>query len=118
LNEVQIKQWVQAKEGGNVELKIIVTHGIGDGVRSISEWTKLPMGSCKAFFLQMKPKFISQLKIVWHLVLIMELLILRIGLLKNILNLSVDVLDLVNEPSGFVEFSLSMGHFFLCGHKG
>jgi hypothetical protein len=29
---------------GDVELKIIVTHNLGDGVRSIAEWTKLPMG--------------------------------------------------------------------------
>jgi hypothetical protein len=41
---------VQAKEGRNVELKNIVTHNLGDGVRSIAEWTKLPMGSCKVFF--------------------------------------------------------------------
>jgi hypothetical protein len=50
---------VQAKEGGNVELKTIVTHRLGDGVRSIAEWKKLLMGSCKAFFLQVQPNFIS-----------------------------------------------------------
>jgi hypothetical protein len=87
---------VQAKEGGNVELKIIVTHNLGDGVRSI--WSgKILMGSCKAFFLQMQPNFISHLKLVWHPVLIMALLVLGIGLLQNILNLLVDVLDSFNE---------------------
>jgi hypothetical protein len=78
---------VQAKEEGNVELKRIVTHSLGDGVRSIAEWMKLLMGSCKAFFLQVQPNFISHLKLVWHPVLIMVLLVLGIGLLKNIMNL-------------------------------
>jgi hypothetical protein len=32
------------KERGNVELKRIVTHNLGDGVRSIKEWEKLLMG--------------------------------------------------------------------------
>jgi hypothetical protein len=36
---VHIEHWVQAKEGGNVELKIIVSHNLGDGVWSITEWT-------------------------------------------------------------------------------
>jgi hypothetical protein len=72
---------VKAKEGGNVELKIIVTHSLGDGVRSIAEWRKLPMGSCKKLFLQVQPKFISHLKIMRHLMLIMALLVLGIGLL-------------------------------------
>jgi hypothetical protein len=100
---------VQAKEGGNVELKIIVTHNLGDGIRSIAEWMKLLMGSCKAFFLQVQPNFISHLKLVWHPMLIMALLVLGIGLLQNILNLLVDVLDPLNEPGSFVGFSLSMG---------
>jgi hypothetical protein len=109
---------VQAKEGGNVELKIIVTRNLGDGVRSITEWTKLPMGSCKVFFLQVQPNFISHLKLVWHPMLIMVLLVLGIGLLLNIMNLLEDVLDLFNEPGGFVRFGLIMGGFFLCGRKG
>ena len=41
MKEIHIEQWVQAKEGGNVELKIIFTHNLGDGVRFISEWKKL-----------------------------------------------------------------------------
>ena len=62
------------------------------------------MGSCKVLFLQMQPNFISHLKLVWHPVLIMVLLVLGIGILKNILNLLADVLDLLNEPGGFVNF--------------
>jgi hypothetical protein len=100
---------VQAKEGGNVELKIIFTHNLGDGVRSITEWMKLPMGSCKEFFLQVQPNFISHLKLVWHPMLIMALLVLGIGLLQNILNLLVDVMDSFNELGSFVGFGLSMG---------
>jgi hypothetical protein len=72
---------VQAKERRNVELKIIITHNLGDGVRSIMEWVKLPMGSCKVFFLQVQPNFVSHLKLMWHPMLIMALLVLVIGLL-------------------------------------
>jgi hypothetical protein len=82
---------VQAKEGGNVELKRIVTHNLGNGVRSISEWKELLMGSCKALFLQVQLNFISHLKLVWHPVLIMVLLELGIGILKNISNLLANV---------------------------
>ena len=53
MKEVQSEHWVQAKERRNVDLKIIMTHGLGDGVRTIMEWAKLLMGSSKAFFLQM-----------------------------------------------------------------
>jgi hypothetical protein len=42
---------MHAKERGNVELKIMVTHRIGDVVRSIMEWEKLPMGTFKELFL-------------------------------------------------------------------
>ena len=51
----------------------------------------------------------SHLKHVWHLVLIMVMLVLGIGLLQNILNLLMDVLDSFNELGGFVGFVLSMG---------
>jgi hypothetical protein len=73
---------MQAKEGGNVEKKIILTHSLGDGVRSIEKWMKISLGSCEAFFLQVQPKFISHLKLVSHLVLIMALLVLGIGFVK------------------------------------
>jgi hypothetical protein len=100
---------VQSKEGGNVELKRTITRSLGDGVRSIAKWTKLLLGSCKAFFLQIHSNFISHLKLVWHLVLIMALLVLGVRLLQNILNLLADVLDSFNEPGGFVDFGLNMG---------
>jgi hypothetical protein len=57
----------------------------------------------------MQPKFISHLKLMWHSVLIMALLVHGIGLLQNILNLLVDVLDSFNELGDFVIFSLIMG---------
>ena len=72
---------MQAKERRNVELERIITHSLGYGVCPITEWAKLPMGSSKAFFLQVQPNFVSHLKIMWHPVLIMELLVLFIGLL-------------------------------------
>jgi hypothetical protein len=109
---------VQAKQGGNVDLKRIVTHILGDGISSIAEWMNLSMGSCKVFFLQVQPNFISHLKLVWHSVLIIVLLVFGIRLLQNILNLLADVLDPLNEPGRFFDFSLSMGRVYLGGHKG
>jgi hypothetical protein len=108
---------VHAKEGGNVELKIIINHNLGDGIRPIVEWKNILMGSCKSFFLQVKSNFIYHLKLVWHLVLIMVFLVLGNGLLQNILNMLADVLDLFNEPGVFVGFGLRMGRFFLCVRK-
>jgi hypothetical protein len=72
---------VQPKERRNVELKRIVTHSLGDGVRPIMEWEKLPMGPYKLSFLHVQPNFVSHLKLIWHPVLIMEFLVLGIGLL-------------------------------------
>jgi hypothetical protein len=81
VKEIHVEHWVQAKERRNVELKMIIPHGLGDGVWPIIEWEKLTMGSCKAFFLQVQPNFVAHLKLMWHPMLIMELLVLVIGLL-------------------------------------
>ena len=45
------------------------------------EWAKLPMGLCKVFFLQVKPNFVTHLKLMWNPMLIMALLVLVIRLL-------------------------------------
>jgi hypothetical protein len=79
--ESHVEDWMQRKEGGNVELKIIVTDRLGDGIRPIMEWAKLPMVPCKAVFLQVQPNFVTQMKLMWHLMLIMEFLVLSIRLL-------------------------------------
>jgi hypothetical protein len=50
--EVHIEHWVQAKEWWSVELKSIVTHNLGDGVRPIEKWVELLMGPCKMLLLQ------------------------------------------------------------------
>jgi hypothetical protein len=81
VKEIHVEHWVQAKERRNVELKSIIPHGLGDSVRPITEWVKLPMGSCKAFFLQVQPNFVAHLKLMWHPMLIMALFVLVIGLL-------------------------------------
>jgi hypothetical protein len=47
-------------------------------VRTIMEWEKLLMGPCKSFFLQVQPNFVSHLKLMWHLMLIMALLVLGV----------------------------------------
>jgi hypothetical protein len=72
---------VQAKEMGNVELKSIITHRLGDGVWPITEWVKLLIGFGKVLFLQIQPNFVAHLKLMWHPVLSMALLVVVIGLL-------------------------------------
>ena len=79
--EIHVEHWVQAKERRNVEPKIFIPHGLGDSVRTITEWVKLLMGSCKVFFLQVQPNFIAHLKLMWHSMLIMALFVLVIGFL-------------------------------------
>ena len=69
---------MHTKEWGNAELKCIVSHSLGNGVRTISEWYEFSIGSDKAFLLQMQPDFVARLKLVWHLMLIMSLLVLGI----------------------------------------
>jgi hypothetical protein len=81
LKDIHVKKWVQAKERRNVDLEIFITHNLGDGVQPITKWEKLPMGSCKAFFLQVQPKFVAHLKLMWHPVLIMAMLVLIIGVM-------------------------------------
>ncbi len=72
---VDIEHRVQAKEWGNVELKCIVAHNLGNGVRTTLEWSEFPIGSGKVFLLQMQPDFVTHLKLVWHPMLIMLLLV-------------------------------------------
>ena len=81
MKEIHVEHWVQAKERRNVELKIIISHGLGDGVWPIMEWVNLSMGSCKVLFMQVQPNFVTHLKLMWHPMLIMALLVLVIGLL-------------------------------------
>ena len=47
--------------------------------------------------------------------LIMELLVLSIGLLQNIMDRLVDLLNQLNESGGFVGLRLNMGRVCLCG---
>jgi hypothetical protein len=44
---------MQTKEGWSVELKSIATHNLGDGVKPITKWVKLPMGPDETLLLQM-----------------------------------------------------------------
>jgi hypothetical protein len=47
----------------------------------------------------------------------MGLIVISIGLLKNIMDLLADVLNPLNEYGGFVGIGVNMGRFFLCGCK-
>ena len=45
---------------------------------------------------------------MWHPVLIMALLLLRIGSVQYVMNLLVDVLNVLDEATCFVNFKLDM----------
>jgi len=100
---------MNTKEGWSVELKIIATHDLGDSVRPITKWEKLPMGPSEMLLLQMYAYFFSNLKLVWYPMLIMALSVLSIGSLQNILDLLVDVLNPLNESGGFFDCRLIRG---------
>ena len=57
----------------------------------------------------MQPDFIAHLKLVWHLMLNMSLLVLGILFLENVMDLLVDVLDVLNEAASPITFELDMG---------
>jgi hypothetical protein len=63
----------------------------------------------------MKPNLISHLAFMWNLMLIMMLLVLGIDFLQNIMDLFSYVLNLFNEPGGFVSLFVSMRGFGLYG---
>jgi hypothetical protein len=50
--------------------------------------------------------------------LIMALLLLSIGFLQNRMDLLEDVLNPLNESSGFVGLKLNMGRLCMCGTQG
>ena len=93
---------------GNAELKCIISHSLSNGVRTISEWYEFLIGTDKAFPLQMQPDFVAHLKLVWHPMLIMALLVISIGSVKYIMDLLVDVLNVLNEVVCLVSFELDM----------
>jgi hypothetical protein len=99
---------VQTKEWWNDELKGIFPYSLGEGVRPISERTKLAVGSSEALLLQMQPHFVAHLEVVWHLMLIMSLLVLSIGSVQDVMNLLVDVLNVLNETVFLVSLRLDM----------
>jgi hypothetical protein len=94
---------MEAKERVNTQFKRVLTHSLHDGLRPILQWDEIPMGVFEALFLQMKPCFITNLKLVWNPMLVMSFLVLGIGFLQDIMNLFLDVLD------PFKIFVLSIG---------
>ena len=94
---VYIEYQVQTKEWGNIELEDIVPYSLGDGVRSISEWENIAMGSNEVLLMQMQPHFFTHLEIVWHPMLIMQLLVLSIGSVQYVMDLLTDMLNMLNE---------------------
>jgi hypothetical protein len=99
---------VQTKEWWNAKLKGIFPYSLGEGVRPISERTKLAVGSSEVLLLQMQPHFIAHLKVVWHPMLIMSLLVLSIGSVQDVMNLLVDVLNVLHGVVFLIRLILDM----------
>jgi hypothetical protein len=99
---------VKTKEWWNVELKGISPYNLGEGVRPISEQTKLVVESSEALLLQMQPYFVTHLEVVWHPMLIMSLLVLSIGSVQDVMNLLADLLNVLNEVVCLVNLRLDM----------
>lgn len=74
--------------------------------------------TCEAFFLYMQPNFITTLKLLWNPMLVMSLLILGTGVLKDDMDLLVDVLDLFNKLGCLINLNLSIDRFFMAGCNG
>jgi len=108
---------VQAKEWENAELKCIVSHSLGNGVRTISEYSEFMISSGKAFLLQMQPNFVAYLKLVWHPMLIMLLLVLGIWFLQNFMDLLVNMVDVLNEVICLICFGLDMHWIYVSSCK-
>jgi hypothetical protein len=72
------------------------------------------MGSCETLFLKIQPYLISHLKLVWHPMLIVALLLLGVGFLQNFVNLLLNVMDSLNKFGCSINLDLSMGVLFLC----
>lgn len=62
----------------------------------------------------MQPNYVTHLKLLWNPMLIMSLLLLGIGLLKDVMNLLAYVLDVFNKPICFISLRLYMCGFCLC----
>ena len=99
---------MQTKEWWNTKLESIVPYNLGDGVRPVSEQAKLAVRSSEALLLQMQPYFVAHLEVVWHPMLIMALLVLRIGSIQYVMNLLADVLNSLDEVVCFVCLRLDM----------
>ena len=108
---------MHTEEWWNTELEGIVSYNIGDGVRPISEWENLAVGSSEALLLQMWPHFVAHLEVVCHPMLIMALLVLSIGSVQYVMNLLVDVMNALDDFFCFVNFRLDMSQINLSSCK-
>jgi hypothetical protein len=59
-------------------------------------------------FLQMQPDLITNLKLVWNMMLVLSLLVLGVGLQHDIMNLLLEVMDSFNKFGYSIYLSLSM----------
>jgi len=75
------------------------------------------MCSRKALFMQMQSNFVTHMKLMRHLMLIVSLLVLGIGFIQDVMNLLVNLLDALYKPSCFINLRLYMCGLCLCSHK-
>ena len=77
--------------------------------------TQLPLMSSPKQIRQ--PDFVAHLKLVWHSMLIMLLLVLGIWFLQNVMELLANMLDVLNEDVFLICFALDMSRICLSSCK-
>ena len=65
----------------------------------------------------MQPNFVAHLKLVWHPILIMSLLVLGIRFIQNVVDLLANMLDVLNEVVYLICFRLDMRRIYPSGCK-
>ena len=65
----------------------------------------------------MQLDFVTHLKLVWHPMLIMSLLVLSIRFLQNVMDLLANMLDVLNEVVCLICFRLDMSRIYMSSCK-
>jgi hypothetical protein len=76
IEQVHIKDRLYVKEEWKIQFKGNLTLNLCDNVRPISKWFEFPMEANDSLFMQVQPYIVTNLKLVWNLMMIVSLLIL------------------------------------------
>lgn len=91
-----------------IQPKGIITHLFQNLEWTISNWFQIFTFLLESFLANVKPKFISHLEIVIHMMLIMSCIVLRLTLFQLFLNCLMQELNLFNEYFGLIYVTMSI----------